>query len=392
MAKSTFTPDDDALLAELGIEIEHKKAASYTAREERIIAGFEEIERFVDQHGRWPQHGEDKDIFERLYAVRLGRIRASAECRAVLQERDRLGLLDTAPDVEEDLNDAALLAALEVDAKAQDNITHLTHVKPRATRQTPDQVAQRIPCADFALFKPLFMQVQQELAAGIRQSRRFQKDASILKGEFFILGGQMTYVAEVGAPVKAPNGGTDARLRVIYDNATESNLLRRSLQRALYKDEAGRRITDADPGPLFANTGASESGTIYVLRSLADDPAIKQHYGVLHKIGVTGGAIEKRIANAKNDPTFLLAEVEIVATYQLSNINRVKLEHLIHKFFAPARLSIEIEDRFGKPIVPREWFLVPLPAIDEAVKKIKDNTLMDYQYVVTTASLERQHT
>ena len=71
MVKEQFTDEDDELLAELGVEVESKPTSIRTPREERIIAGFEEIERFVEAHGRLPQHGEDKDIFERIYAVRL---------------------------------------------------------------------------------------------------------------------------------------------------------------------------------------------------------------------------------------------------------------------------------------------------------------------------------
>ena len=216
--------------------------------------------------------------------------------------------------------------------------------------------------------------------------------ADITEGQFFILGGQIAYVAEVGETFKAPNGEYDARLRVIYSNGTQSNLLRRSLQRALYKDEAGRRITDPSAGPLFADEsedGDLASGTIYVLRSKSDNPVVAANPDVLHKIGVTGGDVERRVANARLDPTFLMADVEIVATYKLSNISRVKLENLIHRIFDPARLDIELRDRFGNPIVPREWFLVPVFVIDEAVERIKDGTITDYRYDPKTASLIR---
>src|SRR4029077_12906151 len=125
-------------------------------------------------------------------------------------------------------------------------------------------------------------------------------------------------------------------------------------------------------GPLFA--GETEdadlaSGTIYVLRSKSDNPAVASKRDVLHKIGVTGGDVERRVANARLDPTFLMADVEIVATYKLSNISRVKLENLIHRIFDPGRLDVEIKDRFGNPIIPREWFLVPVFVIDEAVER-----------------------
>ena len=68
----------------VGVEAEPVSTGGRSAREQRIIAGFEEIERFVEEHGRSPQHGEARDIFERLYAVRLDRMRMSDECREVL--------------------------------------------------------------------------------------------------------------------------------------------------------------------------------------------------------------------------------------------------------------------------------------------------------------------
>jgi hypothetical protein len=117
-------------------------------------------------------------------------------------------------------------------------------------------------------------------------------------------------------------------------------------------------------------------------------PVVNEHRDVLHKIGVTSGDVEKRIANAQYDSTFLMADVEVVATYQMYNINRTKLEKIIYKFFEPAKQDIEIKDRFGQPVVPREWFLVPLFAIDEAVDKIKDGTIGEYRYNLETANLE----
>lgn len=78
------------------------------------------------------------------------------------------------------------------------------------------------------------------------------------------------------------------------------------------------------------------------MRSKSDNPTVAAHRDVLHKIGVTGGKVEARIANASLDPTFLLADVDIVATYTLYNINRVKLENVLHRVFASAQLDIEM--------------------------------------------------
>jgi hypothetical protein len=276
------------------------------------------------------------------------------------------------------------------DVSAEDDITVLRHVRSSVEKRAAEEVAARSPCADFESFQPLFERVEQELKAGVRKALRFGRDASVADGNFFILGGQLAYVAEVGEPIKAPNGESDARLRVIYANGTESNLLRRSLQRALYKDDTGRRLSDPDMGPLFGGAAEPddiESGTIYVLRSKSDHPFVAAHRELIHKIGVTGGKVETRIAGANKDATYLLADVEVVATYKLHNLNRVKLEAIFHRLFGAAQLDLTIDDRFVQPVKPKEWFLVPLSVIDDAVKRVVDGTITAYRYSVTEARL-----
>jgi hypothetical protein len=389
-----ITEEDDALLEELGVEIETNKNSSRTPREERVIAGFEEIQRFVEQHGRTPQHGEDRDIFERLYAVRLDRLRELADYRAMLEPLDHQGLLAGAKpapvSAPGELDDDELLAQLGVEAAASADITELRHVRPAAEKRAAEEIANRQKCEDFDSFKPLFEQVQKELSADLRQTRRFERKSEIAPGRFYILGGQKAYVAAMEEPFTNEHGYIDARLRVIFDNGTESNLLMRSLQKALQQDPAGRRIIDPSAGPLFNNQneeGDEASGTIYVLRSKSEHPIVAANRDVLHKIGVTGGSIERRITNAHLEPTFLMADVEIVATYDLFNISRTKLENLIHRIFGRARVDIEVNDRFGNPTTPREWFLVPIFAVDEAVERIKDGTITGYIYDPKTAKL-----
>lgn len=391
-----FTDDDDALLAELGVEVEAKRVGSRTPQQERVIAGFEDIQRFVEEHGHAPRHGEGHDIFERLYAVRLDRIAQLPECRDLVAPLDHQGLLagrsSTVTDETDDLDDDALLAELGVDAEVSE-ITELRHVRSNAEKRAAEEIANRERCADFATFKPLFEQVQRDLEQGVRTARRFERKSEIEQGRFFILGGQKAYVAEKGKVEINASGNSDARLRVIFDNGTESNLLMRSLQKALTSDEAGRRIDDPVAGPLFADQpdDADEaSGTIYVLRSKSDHPMVAAHRELVHKIGVTGNSVKQRIAGANMQPTFLLADVEVVATYELFNINRSKLENLIHRIFEPARFDVEILDRFGRAVVPREWFMVPLFVIDEAVERIKDRTIVDYRYDPKAAMLVKQ--
>ena len=385
--------DLDELREELDEFAQPEKKGGRSAREERIIAGFEEIQRFVEQNGRAPQHGEERDIFERLYAVRLDRLRALEECCTLLAQLDHQGLLADAETVVaapvETMDDDELLAELEGAAGSAD-ITELRHVRTTAEKRAADEIANRTPCEDFEEFKPLFEQVQKELSAGLRKTRRFERKSEIAPGRFYILGGQKAYVATMEQPTVNEHGNIDARLRVIFDNGTESNLLMRSLQKALQQDSAGRRIIEPSAGPLFANEAHDDdlaSGTIYVLRSKSEHPVVAAHREVLHKIGVTGGDVQRRTVNAKLDPTFLMAEVEIVATYELFNINRVRLENVIHRVFDPARLDIEIKDRFGNPVIPREWFLVPVFVVDDAVERIKDGTITEYVYDPKTARL-----
>ena len=385
--------NDDDLLDALGVEVPSLKTANRTPREERIIAGFEDILRFYQVHGRAPLHGEDRDVFERLYAVRLDQLRKLPEAQTLLAELDGPDLLSgtVALDVE-DLDEDALLAELGVggESPGQDDITVLRHVRSSIEKRAAEEIADRTPCTDFDRFQPLFELAERDLKSDVRKTLRFGRDASIEAGNYFIVGGQLAYVAEIGETIKAPNGESDARLRVIYANGTESNLLRRSLQRALYKDDTGRRVTDPDMGPLFGNAPEPddiESGTIYVLRSLSSHPFVAEHRELIHKIGVTGGKVEARIAGAEKDATYLLADVEVVATYKLHNLNRTRLENIFHRLFGAAQLDLTIEDRFGHPVKPREWFLVPLNVIDEAVERIRDGSIIDVAYDPQTARL-----
>lgn len=388
----------DELASEL---VEFAEPAQEVARshlEERVIAGFEEIQRWVTEHGRAPRHGEGLDIFERLYAVRLDRILAQEDLRALVEPMDHQHLLVgggalAAPTT---LTDEELAAELAEIGDGASDITTLHHVRARAEIQAAEEIANRKPCADFEQFRARFEGVQADLKNRIRKALPFNKDvgnntdARVRVGDFYILGGQLAYVAELGELSPTPEGAPQARLRVIYNNKSESNLLMRSLQAALYKDSAGRRITDPVAGPLFADHAEDtdeSTGTVYVLRSKSDHPDIASRRDLIHKIGVTGGEVPRRISQASTDATYLLAEVEVVSSYQLYNINRTKLENLLHRVFEPARLEITLVDRFGHPVSPREWFLVPLFVIDEVIERVKDGTITQYAYDPTRAAL-----
>ncbi len=384
---------DDEILAELGLDVTTAVTSTYTPVQERMIAGFEEIQQFVEIHGRVPQHGEQRDIFERLYAVRLDRLRSMPEARELLAEFDTGGILEAEADVAtalDDVDDDEILAELGIELKDDSNIAHLKYVVPHHERQAAEEVARRKTCEDFNVFAPQFEEVRLGLANGTFETVRYGQVPDFEQGAFFIVDGLMAYVAEMEPLKEISHGKLDGRLRVIFSNGTESGMLYRSLQKSLYKDELGRRIQRKAIGGLFGDTWDEEdvaSGTIYVLRSHSDHPFISEHRELVHKIGVTGGAVETRIANAKQEATFLLADVEIVATYRMAGLNRVKLEKILHRVLSAAQLELTIEDRFGNPVQPKEWFLVPLSVVDEVMEKIRDGSISELIYSPEVAKL-----
>jgi hypothetical protein len=367
------------------------KPAARTAstEQQRILDTFAEVNQFIDRHKRKPGDTDKPSVSERGLRMKLNGLVNDPASRDLLLPYDRHMLLAAAPVKQpqtlDEIFDDELLTT------PQDNIFDLVHVKPPAAK--PDEVAERQVCADFDKFKPLFEQCVREMGERKRKAIPFANEQEIGAGEFFVLNGVLVYVAEVGE-THIRNGKKNARLRLIFDNGTEGNNLLRSLATELYKDPNGRRITTTDMGPLFDDKphhGDTQTGMIYVVKSLSDDPEIRKLEGLLHKIGFTSGKMEIRIQNAKDDPTFLLAPVHPVTTYTLYNIDRVKLEHLLHDFFAAARLDVEITDRFGKKVRPREWFLIPPSVISEAVSRLKDGSIVDYRYDAQASAIVPLH-
>ena len=406
--KSTFTDADDALLAELGVETKVVKAKKYTAEKERVIAGFEEIQRFVAEHGRTPKHGEHNDIFERLYAVRLDRIRSEEKWRELLADMDSDSLLDSANAIAENEaeyeieSDDELLEALGVEAAKDESLTQLKHVRSRSEIKAAEEIARRQRCGDFDRFRHVFDTIQQELDSGQRLTERYEAETHIALNDLFIVEGNKAIVVELGDEFIDNNNRYDRRLRVVYDNGTESNLLLRSMQKALWRDPAGRRIMHVghDPHPLFSDGKDEESpifidenqqdettGFLYVLRSNAEHPFVVENRNLLHKIGFTRGELKDRFSGASNEPTFLMAEIEVVASYKIVNASAGRLESLLHRFFASARVDVKIRNEVGGAVEPREWFFVSLGSIKKAIELIRTGGITEVRYDLETAKL-----
>lgn len=189
----------------------------------------------------------------------------------------------------------------------------------------PDYVASRKPCKDFDKFESLFIQCQSDLANEKRRLYPFKNEQRVTKGHFFVLKGVLLYVAKVGKKFNE-KGKMNARLRCIFENGTESDMLLRSLAAELYKN--GRRVAEHEDNLLGGLGGISEdddeTGFIYILKSLSTNPKI-QTIQDLYKIGYSNIPVEERIKNAEQEPTYLMAPVRIVSTFQCYNLNSVPL-------------------------------------------------------------------
>jgi hypothetical protein len=383
----------DELLAEeagselLNVKPKQTKVADAFAR---ARGQFEEINVFVDRNGFAPGHGPEGHklgVMERSYQARLRAYAENPELVAELASMDRHGLLTTAPKPEPTSLDDIFAEGDPLLDDPNEDIFDLRHARGAPAR--PDLIAEREPCRDFEKFKPLFDKVAAELASGVRRTMRFANEQEIEAGGFFILNGVMVYVAEVRDP-HIRNGKRNARLRLIFDNGTESQNLLRSMSAVLYKDPNGRRISDPNAGPLFSSQPTAEvqppqsqdrvTGLIYVVKSLSKSPDIARLDGNLFKIGFTTGALESRLKGVEDDPTFLMAAIKPVMSYKAINLNANAFERLVHHFFGEARLDIEIKDRFGKTIKPREWFLLPLSVIEQAIPLMVDGSILRYRY------------
>ncbi|PAJ85822.1 GIY-YIG nuclease family protein [Burkholderia ubonensis] len=355
----------------------------------RARAQFEEINTFVDRMGYAPGQGPAErkiGVSERALQTRLRAYQNNPEQAETLRGLDRHALLVSERPDPKSLDDI-LSAGDDLLDDPHEDLFQLRHVKSSSAK--PDMVSERVPCEDFDTFRPLFDKAVSDLATGARRSMRFANEQEIEAGSFYILNGVMVYVAEVRDP-HIRNGKRNARLRVIFDNGTEGQNLLRSLATELYKDPNGRRISDPNPGPLFVASTTEMvreaapkervTGYVYVVRSLSTQPEIARLDGQLFKIGFTTGAVENRFRAAVDDPTFLMAAVAPVMTYEVINLNVNAFERILHHLFSEARLDIEIKDRFGKSIKPREWFLLPLTIIEQAVPMIVNGSILGYRY------------
>ena len=264
-------------------------------------------------------------------------------------------------------------------------------------RAKADYVAQRKPCPDFYLYQPIFEKAHQELREGIRNLAKLSKTETIEAGQYFIIDGQMLFLEHLDSNIqwREKVRGRNGRTRCIYENGTESDILLQTLRKSVM--ENGYVHTEPEETThrkFFKNTDIKDNdhvtGYLYVLRSLSDNPKIKAQKN-LYKIGFSTTSVEERIANAANEPTYLMAPVEIVETFKIVNMNSHIFEKLIHQLFDIVNFQVRITDEKGKTHKPKEWFIVPLHIIEAVVHKIEDGSILKYTYNPQMQCLEKKN-
>lgn len=347
---------------------------------DRLERAFLEIIDFRRSQGRVPD-SQTRTIAERKLGARLDGILANDQKVAALKPLDdEFGLLEV-PEPPASIED--LLGGDDLDLLGDESgLLDVSDLPARKPPSEVDSVAKRKKAQDFDKFEHLFKAKHAELAEGAAQIAPFKGLRTVAAGRFFVLNGIMLFVAEVGETREMVVGGKTEqkqRLRVIFENGTESAMYRQSLSIRLFEQD-GQAVVQTglnDDEVLDGNDVAS--GYIYVLRSISDDPQISgmEH---LHKIGFSRGPVENRIKNADKSPTYLMAPVEVVASYQTFNLNVVKFENLLHRVFAEVRLNLTQIDRKGRDYDPSEWFVVPRTVIDQAVGLIVSGEIVNYVY------------
>lgn len=367
----------------LGLLDIEKRAVSATP-DDRLSESFLEINEFFSLHHAEPKTGGD--IHEHKLASRLKHIRENKDQRDFLSKYDTHSLLkvgakdiDTVSDIFKDDD----LDLLSIEDSSILNIKNVPEI--RQDRSDPDFVAQREVCADFDQYEHLFAQIQRELKSGTKKLTTFV-ESEMKQGDFFVLSGVLIYLEKIDEPYRGNSQKINRRTRCIYENGTESSVLLRSLGKRL--SDAGYAVKD-NPDIGTIEDGDSETGYIYVLKSLSDNPRIAGTKN-LFKIGFSTTSVENRIKNAEQDPTYLMAPVSIVATYRCFNMNPQRFERLIHRFFNESCLDVEITDKSGNKYTPKEWFIAPIMVIEEVIELIMNGEIVNYVYSKEDQSILRK--
>lgn len=382
-----FESELKKILNEDPLGILKNRAVQPITTDQRLKDSFEEINKFIDENGREP--AESTEIIERKLFSRLKQLRKDFDKASTLQDYDRHDLLSNVREIKsvDDILDNDVLGLLD---DGPDNIFNLKNI-PKNKDKT-DFVARRKPCKNFKDYEDKFKTIQKDLNEGKRKLI-IHKEHHLKEGRYFVLDGILLFLEKIEDPViKEFNDKTqgkrkrlDPRIRCIFENGMESNMYLRSLGKELYNNGSTVIQSNKEAFKEF-NEGFSSvtdqdkaTGNIYVLSSLSEKPEI-QSIKDLYKIGYSTTSVEERIENAENETTFLMAPVKIVSSYKTFNLNPQKFEDLIHQVFSIRRLDIKVADKEGNLKQPKEWYIVPIKVIEQAIELIINKQIQNYKF------------
>ncbi|MEB2780763.1 GIY-YIG nuclease family protein [Algoriphagus sp. C2-6-M1] len=382
---------------------EKKKISSTSTPDNRLLASFHQVNDFYAKNGKPPEANisnvSEYQLYSRLRSIREDpdkvEMLLSEDIHGLLQENDANMVNEPSEHYskkpKKEIKSISDILDDDLDILGDDaGLFDFKHTPKPEERASADFVAKRKPCKDFATYEPLFKEVQKDLAEGKRSLIDFKMD-NLKEGAFYVHNGVLFLLEHVNISQKEHyrEDGTrvreDGRTRCIFENGTQSNMLKRSVEKILYAN--GKVVTEnfEKVNQSFQeNFGMitdedKESGFIYVLKSLNQDPRITS-IDNLYKIGYSKVAVEHRIKNAVKEPTYLMAEVDYIAGWKCYNMNTQKFEQLIHNFFGSSCLNIDVFDEKGKRYTPREWFIAPYEVIEQVIGLIISGEVVKYRY------------
>ncbi len=359
-----------------------------------VVQNFLEIVAFIDAHGREPS---PENLGEKLLAQRLYAYRLNSQFAERVRQYDTCGLLNgninkpepVAPAKEIEVSSLDDIFASDTLGLLDDidtSIFKMEHVAAPKDKDTPDEIAQRKPCADFYNYQRFFEDMHKLLNTNAVIVKDTIREADVREGHAFIVNGMMCYVDKIlKTGIITTDGRDNPRYRVVFDNGTETNLLRYSLVKALSYDPHSKYIdTDLNlfsDGSIKITRKDRPTGFVYVLGtdSKAPELATLKASKKLVKIGYSTQPVEKRISNAEKESTYLFAPVRILGKIDCFNLNPHSFEQLIHAFLADQRLNMTLKDASGHSYRPEEWFTVDAKTALEICQRIIDGTIVQYR-------------
>lgn len=354
-----------------------------------LVESFNEINNFYEKYNKEPSANKT-DFYEfQLYAS-LKNIREDNKKIKILSKYDKNFLLNSNGKKIETLKDIFNDDPEGLLNEDKNSLFNLRGPIKEIARAKTDFVARRKPCKNFDVYKSKFKDVQNDLKEGHRHLIPFRENL-LKENRYYVHNGILFFLEKVNTEKGQQNFDSgnrkrlDGRTRCIFENGTESEMKFRSLVKIL--NQNGKSITEhADvindefkknfEGIL--NEDNIETGIIYILKSKSDDRNISSIEN-LYKIGYTKN-LDKRLKNCEKDPTFLMAPVEVMASYKVYDVPAIKIESLIQKFFQTCKLKLEITSNKRTQYEPEEWYIVPFDVIEQAMILINKGKLNKYRY------------